>query len=317
MTETSYSPGYYAPLAHVISRDDFDDGMRGWLDLRPNFVDADFRPRSREVDSEHWGSVMLSSATFPFSGTHGSATGTYSLRLSTRRAAAPADRPPATGSMSLGIKRLSCPPDARLLRVEATIAYTTEQDRPGLGIDALRSFGLFIDLQDAEHRYMPGVRFVNAVDGAPVRRWQYYRVTESNDDDWNYGRAGWHQAGVDPQWFGRRYPDGSTDATAWFDSPEQHLIYNESDDKINWMPLALTVDLQSRTYVSFRVHDREFAFPPGAGPSLADPYANIGALLNPVFFVETDSDRRVSLFVDSVVISYSTDAEHETVGSLR
>jgi hypothetical protein len=312
--QTIVKAGYGNPLPHIITADDFDTGMNGWLDLRPNFVAADFAAHSHDIDLEHWGSVMLSSATFAFSGTHGSASGTYSLRLGTRFAAHPADQPPAPGSMSLAIKRLSTPSDARLVRVDATIAYTTEQDRPGLGVDALRSFGLFIDLQDSEHRFMPGVRYVNAVDGERARRWQYYGETRATNEEWNYGRAGWHQAGVDPQWFGRRFADGSTDATEWFDVGKQNLIYNETDDKINWMPLSLTIDLATRKYHSFSAHNRHFAFPPGAGPTLANTYENIDALLNPVFFVEADIDRRVSLYVDSVTVSYATDDEAQEAG---
>ncbi len=108
-------------------------------------------------------------AGFAFGGTHGSASGTYSLKISSRAAAAPADQPPAAGSMGLAIKRLAVPGDARRLRIEALLAYKVEQDRPGLGVDDLRAFGMFVDLQDDEHRYMPGVRYVNAVGGEPVR----------------------------------------------------------------------------------------------------------------------------------------------------
>jgi uncharacterized protein DUF6772 len=297
----------YSPLLRFISADDFDNGLNGWIDLRPNFVGPDFAEHSDDIDLIHWGPVMLSSATFAFGGTHGSASGTYSLKVSSRASAAPADQPPAPGSMGLGIKRLSTPGDARLIRVEALIAYKAEQDRPGLGIDALRAFGLFVDLQDHEHRYMPGVRYVNAVDGQAVRRWQYYGRTDVSDEQWSYGAAGWHRTGVDPQWFGRRSSDGSTDATRWFDGEPQHLIYNESDDKINWMPLSLTIDLRERRYAGFRAHNRTFDVAEGDGPTLAPPYAGIDGLLNPVFFVETDTDRRVSLYVDSVLISYATD----------
>jgi hypothetical protein len=305
MTRTDGLPGWFRPLPRLLTADDFDTGMCGWLDLRPNFVGPDFAAHDQEIDLEHWGPVMLSSATYPFSGTHGSAAGTYSLRLCTRYPAAEPDRPPAPGSMSLAIKRLSLPEQAGLLRVEALIAYTTEQDRPGLGVDAMRAFGLMIDLQDDDHRFMPGVRFVNTAGGVPQRRWQFYSRTTDDDATWSYGREGWHQAGIDPQWFGVRSADGSTSATTWFDGPGQQPIYNETDDKINWMPFSLTVDLDRRAYHSFRFGHRRYRFPADVGPTLAPPYAGIDHLLNPVFFVETDADRRVSLYVDSVVISYA------------
>lgn len=301
--------GYFDPLPRVLVADDFDNGMSGWLDLRPNFVGPDFREHSDDIDLIHWGPTMLSSATFAFGGTHGSAQGTYSLKISSRASAAPADQPPAPGSMGLAIKRLAVPPRAHRLRIEALFAYKAEQDRPGLGVDDVRAFGFFVDLQDAEHRFMPGVRYVNAVDGRPVRAWQYYSATDATDAEWNYGAVdGWHKPGVDPQWFGRRSADGSTDATTWFDEGAQHLIYNESDDKLNWTPLSLTVDLRTRRYEEFRVGGRVLTFPDGAHPTLAPAYDDIEGLLNPVFFVEADTDRRVSLFLDSVVISVETGA---------
>lgn len=301
--------GYFDPLPRVLATDDFDRGMNGWLDLRPNFVAPEFREHSTDIDLIHWGPVMLSSATFAFGGTHGSAEGTYSLKISSRASAAPPNEPPAPGSMGLAIKRLSVPSGAVRLRIEALFAYKVEQDRPGLGVNDLRAFGMFVDLQDAEHRYMPGVRYVNAVEGEPVRAWQFYSATEETDKDWSYGVDGWHKAGIDPQWFGSRNADGSTTATTWFEDGRQHLIYNESDDKLNWTPFSLTVNLQSRSYEELRVGNRTLTFPEEAHPTWAPAYNDIEGLLNPVFFVEADTDRRVSLFLDSVVISAEIGAE--------
>lgn len=316
---TALSPAFatYLPLPTIVVADDFDEGMNGWLDLRPNFVRDGFRAHSQEIDLIHWGPAMLSSATFAFAGTHGSAHGNYSLKVSSRAAAAPADQPPAPGGMGLGIKRLTVPAEARLIRLEAMFAYKVEQDRPGLGVNDLRAFGVFIDLQDSAHRYMPGVRYVNAVHGEPVRRWQYYTETDSSHEDWNYGHDGWHKVGVDPQWYGQRFLDGSTSATEWFADGAQNLVYNESDDKLNWMRLSLTVDIQEREYVEFIAHGRRLEFPTHAHPTLADPYANIERLLNPVFFVEADTDRRVSLFLDSVLITSATTDEAVEEGLVK
>jgi hypothetical protein len=309
MTMTFAPLGFFDPLPRVLVADDFDHGMSGWLDLRPNFVAPGFREHSGDIDLIHWGPTMLSSATFAFGGTHGSAQGTYSLKISSRAAAAPPDQPPAPGSMGLSIKRLAVPPGVRRLRVEALFAYKAEQDRPGLGVNDVRAFGMFVDLQDGEQRYMPGVRYVNALEGEPIRRWQYYSPTDATDAEWSYGVDGWHKAGIDPQWFGRRSSDGSTVATTWFEDGEQHLIYNESDDKLNWTPLSLTVNLETRTYEEFRVGGRAHRFPAGARPTLAPAYNDIEGLLNPVFFVEADTARRVSLFLDSVMVSVETGVE--------
>ena len=141
------------------------------------------------------------------------------------------------------------------------------------------------------------------VGGVPVRRWQFYSETDATDEEWSYGVNGWHKAGIDPHWFGKRASDGSSVATTWFEDGEQHLIYNESDDKLNWMPLSFTIDLQRKAYDSLRVGHRTFTFPQDARPTLAPPYRDIEALLNPVFFVEADTARRVSLYLDSVQIS--------------
>ena len=51
-------------------------------------------------------------------------------------------------------------------------------------------------------------------------------------------------------WYGRRYPDGRTDGYQFLPDGKQHLCYNESDDKINWMYLRLTFDTASRQYVN-------------------------------------------------------------------
>ena len=43
----------------------------------------------------------------------------------------------------------------------------------------------------------------------------------------------------------------------------------------------------------------------GIQPTLADRYRAIDNLINPIFYVETDTDRQVHLFLDSVL--YSTE----------
>lgn len=41
----------------------------------------------------------------------------------------------------------------------------------------------------------------------------------------------------------------------------------------------------------------------GTGVTLASPYDGITNLINPVFFIETDTDRSVFMYLDSVVYS--------------
>lgn len=293
----------YNPLSRIITSDQFNNGYCGWLDLRPNFVKAGFAPHSEEIDLIHWGPTMLSSATFPMMGTHGAMSGGRSLKLTTRANSAPIDRPPAPGSMGLAIKRMAVPGSLHLLQLETWFTYTPEPSVAGLGDRDVRAFGCFVDLQSQGNRWMPGVRYVNAADGEYIKRWQYFHVNEEVDHRrWNYGNDGWHKVGVDGQWYGQRQADGSGDGFQWIENGGQDLVANEADDKINWMYLRFTIDVSRREYVELQCMDKVMDLR-GKQPTLAPEYKGITGLLNPVFFIETGANRRVFLFLDSVVIS--------------
>ena len=83
---------------------------------------------------------------------------------------------------------------------------------------------------------------------------------------------------------------------------ETELCYNETADKINWHYFSLTVDLAQREYVELgsvnQVYDLR-----GCKATAVEAYPRINYLLNPVFWIEADTNRRVFLYVDSVVIS--------------
>lgn len=294
----------FNPLARVITHDDFDTGYNGWLDLTPNFVYDDYESFESAVDLSSWPPNQLSSASMRFASSHGSMEGTYSLKISTAPTGGPHTEPPRPGSMGHAIKRLSRFGDPSLIQIEAWHAYTPTQDRFGIGENDIRAIGFFFDVQDAEYRYMPGVRYVNALGGRPVRRWQYYRVADAvTRADWNFGvEDGWCLPGVDNQWYGRRFADGSADGYQWIPGGEQSLIFNESPDKINWLYFRLTVDVRRREYVELQSMDRTFDLR-GLSPTLVPGYASIGDLINPVFFIETDTNRSAHLFLDSVVYS--------------
>lgn len=293
----------FQPLDRVLAYDDFDNGNCGWLDLKPNFVGPNFEYHASFIDHLRWGPPMLSTATFRFPGTHGSMSGTYSLKVTTRKVAHGADKAPAPGGMGHAIKRLSRPADLSRLQIEAWYAYTAEQDRPGLGESAIRAFGVFCDVQDGKRRGHPGVRYVNCADGVMKQYWQVTQASEVSDEEWALGFKGdWGVRGVDPQWYGRRYGDGEGDSYKRIPGSEQKLIYNETDGKINWMYMRLLIDLKEFRYIELQSGDRTFdlsAFAPTAAP----PYERIHNLINPVFFIESDTARRVFLFLDSVVIS--------------
>jgi hypothetical protein len=296
----------FNPLRRIVTFDDFDCGFNGWMDLTPNFVYENYESFPSVVDLTSWAPIMLSSAPMRFAASHGSMAGTYSLKLSTFPTAAPHTQPPADGSMGVAVKRLSRFGDPRLIQMETWYAYTPCQDREGLGEADVRAFGFYFDIQDDEYRYMPGVRYVNALDGTLVKKWQYWKVRDGvSPEQWSYGVAdAWCRPGVDNLWYGRRYADGSADGYQWLRGGDQDLLYNESPDKLNWLYLRLTVDVRKREYVELQSMDRVFDLR-GIQPTLTEKYKSIDNLINPIFYVEADTDRSVHLFLDSVL--YSTE----------
>ncbi len=302
----SYERGLekFQPLARVLTYDDFDLGFNGWLDLTPNFVYEDFRQHETQVDLASWAPCMLSAAPMRFASSHGSLEGTYSLKLSTKPVANRYEEPPAPGSMGTAIKRLSKYAATSLIQIETWYAYTPQQDRLGIGEEDIRAFGFFFDVQDPEYRYMPGIRYVNSVNGELTKKWQYWRVADGvTKKDWCFGLDdGWQEPGVDNLWYGRRFPDGSADGFQWLPGGEQDLLFNESPDKINWLYLRLTVDVAKREYVEMQSMDQVFDMR-GLAPTLSPTYKSIKNLINPIFYVESDTDRSVNLFLDSVVYS--------------
>lgn len=295
----------FQPLNHILCYDDFDQGMNGWMDLHPNYVGENFNTlRFSQVEKTQWGPIMLSSASFRWAGTHGSMNGTYSLKLATRPTANLYEQPPAPGSQSLAIKRLTNHLPKGLRQIELWYAYTPEQDRTGLSESAIRAFGVFFDIQDAEHRYFVGARYVNSVNGEMVRKWQIFQADPNvSDTEWAYGvENDWCKWGIDPMWYGRRYADGSGDGFTWVPDGYQDLCYNETDCKINWSYFRLLIDTETKEYVELQSGDQVFDLR-GIKPTYTAPYARIKGLFNPGFWIENDTDRRTFFYADSVVVS--------------
>jgi hypothetical protein len=302
----------FQPLDRVLVHDVFNNGFNGWMEIMPNFCDApDFEESPSIMVKHQWPPVMLSTATFRYPGSHGSLSGQYSLKVSTRPIANPYCQPPAPGSMGHALKRLSFHHLKRkYLQFEMWFAYTAEQDKvdgkgalPGLHEASIRAFGAGWDLQERGNRYHVGVRYLNAVDGNLMKKWQITYPSAIDDKDWAYGTEGdWCIKGVDPFWFGRRYPDGRHDGFKDIPGGYQDLCYNETDCKINWQYLRLLIDTERREYVEMQCQDKTFDLdrhPIYTTP----PYHRINGLMNPLVWIETDTNRRVFLFIDSVVIS--------------
>lgn len=293
----------FQPLDHIMTYDDFDNGLCGWVNLMPNYTLDNFGVRNSIIEKTQWGPMMLSSATYRFPGTHGSMNGLYSLKLATRPVASPYEQPPAPGSISHAIKRMTTYRKPGLLQFEMWYAYTTEQDRSGLSENDIRAFGICFDMQDAVARNFVGARYVNSVNGQLKKEWQIMQAADVSDKEWAYGNEGdWCKRGVDPMWYGQRRPDGTADGYAFIPNSRQELCYNESDDKINWLYVRLLYDCEKRMYVELQSRDKVFDLR-GQQPSNVPPYARIEGLLNPVVWIETDANRRVFLYIDSIVIS--------------
>jgi hypothetical protein len=263
------------------------------------------------LEKHQWPPAMLSTATFRYPGSHGSLSGQYSLKVSTRPVANPYSQMPAPGSMGHAIKRLSFHHLKRkYLQFEMWFAFTAEQDKmdakgelPGLHEESVRAFGAGWDLQERGNRFFAGVRYLNSVDGNLQKKWQMIYPSAKDDKDWAYGTEGdWCIKGVDPFWFGRRYEDGRHDGFQDIPGGQQSLCYNETDCKINWQYFRLLIDTEKREYVEMQCQDKTFDLDRHPIYTTA-PYERIDGLMNPLVWVETDANRRVFLYVDSVVIS--------------
>ena len=294
----------FQPLKRILIYDVFNTGFNGWMEIMPNFCDGpNFEESSSIVSKHQWPSMMLSTATFRYPGSHGSMSGQYSLKVSTRPVANPYCEPPAPGSMGQAIKRISFHhADRRFLQFEMWFAYTAEQDKcdgtgrlPGLHEESIRSFGAGWDLQERGQRYFAG--------GKLQKKWQIVYPSAKDDREWAYDTEGdWCVKGVDPFWFGRRYPDGRHEGFEDIPGAHQSLCYNETDCKINWQYLRVKIDTEKRAYVEMQCQDKIFDL--GGHPIYTIPgYERIDNLMNPLVWVETDANRRVFLYVDSVVVS--------------
>ncbi len=293
----------YQPLEHILCYDDFDCGSCGWLDLKPNHTQKDFRPLKSVIDKTRWGPCMLSTASYGLAGTHGSMDGIYSLKLTTHPVAARYEEPPVAGSLGTAIKRLTLHRPKGLWQFETWFAYTPEQDRQGLGEASIRAFGFWFDVQDDHHRYQPGFRYVNSVNGELRQQWQIFQPKDVSNQEWGFGSdIEWAKRGIDAIWYGRRYPNGECDAYTFLPDGKQQLCYNETDDKINWLYFRMLVDLDKREYVEMQSGNTVFDLR-GTKVALCAPYARVRGLVNPVAWVEADTNRRVFLYLDSVVIS--------------
>lgn len=272
----------FDPLSRIIVADDFDRGLQGWTGLIGNYEDSldAILPEYRDLRPP-----MISNLTQWDTGSDGSANGTYAMKLATR---------PRAGSLAVAIKRLTFR-HLGPIRLEAYFTFKPEATELRLSENDVRAVGVLFDLQDVDRpgkppqRIMPHLRYVNALDGQAVNRWQFKRQREPFREIGGTGktRSHFHLA-----------------AEGWEDLPDgdQLLCYNEIATKQNWYYLRLDFDLASMSYLGFQCNDRVYdlsTVEPMAMPAMA----NLWCMLNTVFFVETDRDKRAFLYLDSVCLS--------------
>ncbi|MEZ4861173.1 MAG: DUF6772 family protein [Caldilineaceae bacterium] len=275
----------FDPLPRIIVADDFDRGIQGWTSLIGNYEGSldSILPPYRDLRGP-----MLSNLSMWDTGTDGSMNGTYALKLATR---------PRAGALAVGVKRLTYR-HLGPIRLEAYFTFKPEASALQLSETDVRAVGVLFDLQDVDRqrdnpqRIMPHLRYLNALNGEFVGRWQFKKERVPLHDIGGSGktRSHFHLA-----------PEG------WEDLPDgdQILCYNEIATKQNWYYLRLDFDLATMSYLRFQCNDRVFdlANLPGVEPMRMAAMANLWSMLNTAFFVESDTDKRAFLYLDSVVLS--------------
>ncbi len=271
----------FDPLPRIISLDDFDRGFCGWTQLVGNYEDTlDSMLPSYAQHSQ----PMLSTLPNWDSGSHNGWDGGYALKIQTR---------PRRGSRNTAIKRLTFR-KAGPIRLEFYATFKPEASALKLSETDVRSFGFLYDLQSGDQaaggeRVMPHFRFLNALDGEHLQKWQFKQALAPAKPLGSEGKTATHD---------HMSPEG------WEDLPggSQKLCYNEIATKVNWHYVCLDFDLATWRATGLRVNDRVLdvsAFAPMRMPA----WRNLWCMLNIVFFVETDIDKRAFLAIDSVCLS--------------
>ncbi|PRY22193.1 hypothetical protein CLV78_107117 [Aliiruegeria haliotis] len=270
----------FNPLSRIYSHDEFLNGFCGWSQLVGNYEDT--------LDSMHPGyaqhlSPMLSTLGHWDAGSHGPLNDGHALKIATR---------PRRGAQNVALKRQTFR-EAGKIRFEAYFTFKPEACELQLSEADVRSVGFLFDLQSGDtasnpERVMPHLRFLNALDGEHIQKWQFKRDTAF-----------------------RPIGDGTKTVTHYHLSPEnwedlpggeQRLCYNEIPTKVNWTYLCFDFDLASMQALSFRCNDREFDL--SGFESIHIPaMKNLWCMLNVCVFAETDTDKRAFLYMDSACIS--------------
>lgn len=273
----------FDPLPRIISLDRFSSGHCGWSQLVGNYEgDLD----SMLPGYAQHSSAMLSTLSHWEAGSHGGLDSSYALKIATR---------PKAGAQNVAIKRLTFRKPAPI-RFEMYFTFKPEASELALSEADVRSIGLLFDLQGGDRdsgaeRVMPHLRFLNALDGEHVQKWQYKQRTTPFKSLGIADKTVTHYHLAPTDW--EDLPDGG-----------QRLCYNEIPTKVNWSYLRFDFDLESMKALSFMCNDRSFDM--SRFESIRMPaMKNLWCMLNFGLFAETDVAKRAFLYVDSVCISGS------------
>ncbi len=271
----------FDPLPRIIAFDDFDRGFCGWTQLVGNYegsLDTMLPGYAQHTQA------MLSNLSNWDSGSHGSADGTYALKIATR---------PRGGAQNVAIKRLTFRKRGPI-RMEAYFTFKPEANELRLSETDVRSVGFLYDLQMGDQdgnaeRVMPHLRFLNALDGAHLQKWQFKRRTTPFKPLGSENKIATHYHLAPEDW--EDLPGG-----------EQKLCYNEIPTKVNWHYLRFDFDLATMQATHFSCNDRTFDV--AAFESIRIPaMRNLWCMLNLAFFAEADTDKRAFFYLDSVCLS--------------
>lgn len=271
----------FDPLPRILFCDDFDRGLCGWTQLVGNYEGT--LDTMLPAYAQH-GHPMLSTLPGWDSGSHGGLDGQYALKVQTR---------PRRGARNTAIKRLTFR-HAGPVRLEFYFTFKPEASELRLCETDVRSVGVLLDLQSGDRtpggeRVMPHLRFLNALDSQHLQRWQFKQALAPTHDIGSEGKTVTHD---------HLSPEG------WQDLPgaDQKLCYNEIPTKVNWHYACFDLDLQTFQATGLRVNDRVLDVS-GFAPMRMPAWRNLWCMLNVVFFVETDVDKRAYLALDSVCLS--------------
>lgn len=292
----------YNPLSRILFFDDFDAGMNGWCELVGNHT-GDLR-QIREI-ARDFRPPQLSSCTFFDIGTHGSLSGTYSLKLATRA---------EPNSLAVAIKRLTSA-GLGLVQFETYFSIKAEQvfrSRPR-GVSPERgwdgnlapselqfgeiTFSNDICSSDPRSRCHGVVRYRNTDPaGNLVQQWMHPTSAEPTTKMERQGLVDLADPRID--FFSARPED-------WRTLPDggQTLCFNETATKVNWHYARWLFDTRTSRNVEFQCNDRVMDLRGVPVPVYDEEYRGLANLLNFYVAVRTHSGVRNFLHLDSVVVS--------------